>query len=150
MEIPVMSSEGLTPRQIRGGEYARTLQQRMGFSSDNDMVTMVRTSPINNLSIGADDLAAARRMYGQDAHSIRGKTTWSAPRSTVSDYLPVPRRIRELHETVDLAVDIFFINGRDQPMLITLARKVRLVMGQPLPNRRKSTLYAALNGIINF
>ena len=89
-------------------------------------------------------------MYGQDAHSIRGKTTWSAPRSTVSDYLPVPRAIRELHGTVDLAVDIFFINGKDQPMLITLSRKVRLVMGQPLPNRRKSTLYEALNFIINF
>ena len=68
----------------------------------------------------------------------------------MSDYLPVPHGIRELHKTVDLAVDIFFINGRDQPMLITLARKVCLVMGQPLPNWRKSTLYAALNGIINF
>ena len=52
----------------------------------------------------------------------------------MSDYLPVPRGIRELHETVDLAVDIFFINGPDQPMLITLAHKVRLVMGLPLPN----------------
>ena len=57
--IPVMTTEGLTPRQIRGGERARILQQRLAFSSDRDMATMVRTNPINNLSIDTADLAAA-------------------------------------------------------------------------------------------
>ena len=36
----------------------------------------------------------------------------------MTDYLTVPRRIRELHETVDLSVDVFFVNGL--PMLIVL------------------------------
>ena len=91
--IPVMSKEGLTPRQAKGGELARTLQMRMGFQSDRDMSTMVRTNPINNLPITSADIAAASRMYGRDAHYIRGNTTWKSPRSTMTDYLPAPRRI---------------------------------------------------------
>ena len=39
--IPVMSTEGLTPQQQKGGKLSRTLQQRMAFQSDGDMLTMV-------------------------------------------------------------------------------------------------------------
>ena len=39
--IPVMSTDGLTPQQQKGGKLSRTLQQRMTLQSDGDMLTMV-------------------------------------------------------------------------------------------------------------
>ena len=133
--IPVMSTEGLTSQQQKGGKLSRTLQQRMAFKSDGDMLTMVWTNPINNLPITSADVAAAGRMFGRDASYVRGNTTWKSPQSTKMDYLPVPRRIRELHNTVDLSADVFFVDKH--PMLIVLTRNVRLVMGMPLPDRKK-------------
>ena len=100
----------------------RTLQQRMVFQSDGDMLTMVWTNPINNLPITSADVAAASRMFGPGASYVRGNTTWKSPRSTKMDYLPVPRRIRELHNTVDLSADVFFVDKH--PMLIVLTQNV--------------------------
>ena len=72
--IPVMTTEGLIPKQIKGGELAHTLlQARIAFPSDVNLGVMVKMNSINNLLISSVDVVAANQMYGRNTHSIRGK-----------------------------------------------------------------------------
>ena len=75
--ISAMTTEGLTPKQIKGGKISHTLQARMAFLSDVDLGDVVKINSINNLPISFEDVVAANQMYGRNTHSIRGKTTWS-------------------------------------------------------------------------
>ena len=119
------SAEGLTRDEVRRVSEARCLQQMLGHPSDGDYNGMVRGHMLRDCSVATTDIANARAIYGPNRDAVRGKTTRRLPLPTVSNYVGVPRLIRDRCQDIDISADLFFINK----VVFFVARSRRLQFG---------------------
>ena len=82
----------------------------LGYLSDGNYDGMVRGHMLRDCSVTTADIANARAIYGPNRDTVRGKKTRQSPLPAVSNYVDVPRLIRDRCRDIDISADLFFIN----------------------------------------
>ena len=93
-----------------------------------------------------DDADVAFKIWWKNIAALKGKTIRKTPYPTVMDIMQIPKAICELHRNVTLSIDIFFVN--QIPFLLTLSRNIWFTTVTHLADRRLSTIYKELRGIV--
>ena len=82
----------------------------LGFPSERDFENMVCLSMIVNCPITFDDVKNAKFTLGTDITSLKDKSVRRKPASVVTDYVDIPKEIRESCKDLEVSTDIMFIN----------------------------------------
>jgi hypothetical protein len=103
----------------------------IGNPSKGDFKGMVSRNLIKNCPIPTTDIANARKIFGPDLASIRGKTVRRTPAPVVADYVAVPCSLVEQNRIVTMAADVFFVDG--MAFLVTLSRQIKFITLERVP-----------------
>ncbi|MGL6132320.1 MAG: hypothetical protein ACRCZ9_11980, partial [Fusobacteriaceae bacterium] len=137
-----------TKRQLKNAEKAKELYASLAYPSDADYKWILKTNQIKNCPVSMEDAEVAKKVWGQNVASLKGKTTRKTPTHVNTDIVAVPAMIRDLHRNVTLAVDIFYINNI--PFMMTLSRNLCFTTVTHLNNRKTETIYKAFAGIFKY
>ena len=80
--------------------------------------------------------------------SLKGKTTRPTPESVRLNIVQIPKEIRELHCTVTLSTDIFFMNNI--PFFLTLSRNIIFATITHLIDRQSTMIFKAFKSIFQY
>ncbi len=81
--------EGHTKRDVLQAKEARRAQAMIGNPSEGDFKGMVSGNLIKNYPVTTTDITNARKIFGPDLASIRGKTVQRTPAPVVADFVAV-------------------------------------------------------------
>jgi hypothetical protein len=114
--------EGHTKRDVLQAKEAQRAQAMIGNPSKGDFKGMVSGNLIKNCPVTMTDITNARKIFGPDLASIRGKTVQWTPGPVVADYVAVPCSLVEQNRIVTMAANVFFVDGTE--FLVTLSRLI--------------------------
>ena len=80
------NEEGYSQRQIQDAKKARDLYAKVGYPSTRDFKNIITKNLILNCPVTTSDVARADKIYGQDIHALKGKTTRTKPKPVVIDF----------------------------------------------------------------
>jgi hypothetical protein len=130
--------EGHTKRDVLQAKEARHAQAMIGNPSEGDFKGMVSGNLIKNCPITTTDITNARKIFGPDLASIRGKTVRRTPGPVVADYVAVPCSLVEQNGIVTMAADVFFVDGT--AFLVTLSTWIKFITMEHMPVRTATNL----------
>ena len=81
--------------RYRTPKKARNLYAKVGYLSARDFKNGISNNLILNCPVTASDVVRADKIYGQDIHALKGKTTRTKLKPVVIDYLVMPKNILE-------------------------------------------------------
>ena len=127
-------------REIVAAKVSRVQMQRAGFPSELSLKHMLKRG--SNPPVLPQDVDRARRIYGPDVYSRKGKAVRT--KSIIVDMQKVePRLVRTVY---DLHADIMFIDNI--PFLVSVSTPNRLLMAERLSSRTAHELQTQLNCMI--
>ena len=83
---------------------------------------MVSSKMIMKCPTTTRDIDNANIIFGRDVHTLKGKTVRKQPGPVVSDYVEIPKEIKQMNQNVELSADIMFVNGL--PLPVTISRRI--------------------------
>ena len=140
--------EGLTRRQIKNAEVARTLYATLSYPSLKDFKWVIRSNQIKDCPVTVQDIDIAQQIWGKNIAALKGKTARGKPNAVAKDFVKVPMELMKLHHEVYLTVDIFFVNKI--PFFLTLSRKICFTTVNHLGNRTVPVIFKAFKEIYQY
>jgi hypothetical protein len=138
--------EGFTKKDVIKAKEDRQAQGLIGNPSKKDFKGMVSNHLIPNCPVTYAAITNARKIFGPDLASIRGKTVQWVPEPVMADYVAVPHPVIEQNIIVTMAVDVFFVDGT--AFLITMSRRIKFVTAEHMPARTGASLSKRFNKVI--
>ena len=135
-----------TPREVARAKKARNLLAALGFPTVADLKTAIAMNAIADLPVTTNDVVLAEKIFGPDLGSLKGKTTRKKPKPMVTDQIAIPQELYEARDTLELCVDIMYVN--EMPFFTTITKAMYYRTAQYLQNRTKAKLYAALDEVL--
>jgi hypothetical protein len=83
----------------------------LGNPREKDFQGLVSSNLISNCPIAHANISNARKKFGPDLASIRGKTVQWTPAPVVAGYVVIPWQLVDANKAVTLAADMFFVDG---------------------------------------
>ena len=133
-----------TKRELKAAEGARQAFIRLGRPSTKDFVELVRSGKLLHCPFTVKDIERAQVIYGPELGALKGRTVRSKPASMIGN---PPTDVKKELSDISLSGDIFFIFGT--PFLVTVSRKLKLIMVCEVNDRKKDGLWTAFTVIIN-
>ena len=136
-----------TKREMKEAKKAQRLNELIGYPSRVDMEDMLNNNLIKYCPVTPSDYRKAVDIYGVDMGSVRGKTVRVRPGHVRTDVItPLPVSISDLHVSVTLCADIFYVDG--DMYLGTLSRKITFVTAIYVNSRKYKALLPVLVKVI--
>jgi hypothetical protein len=101
---------------------------------------------IKNCTVTPTDIDNARKLFGADIATLRGKTVRKTQDAAMADYVAIPKEIIDLNKKITLAADILFVNG--MPFVASLSRKIKFVTLEYVSSRSEPNLIKSLLKIV--
>jgi hypothetical protein len=109
-----------TQHQFEQAKRARELFHSLGTPLINDMKALIRMNTIKNNPVTTEDVDIAKKIFGPDISSLKGKTTRRKPVPVIEDYIKIPRELIAAQHSVTLCLDSMKVNGI--PFLTTISK----------------------------
>ena len=130
-------------RQVAGAEKAKNLYKVITYPSIRDYKHVVQSNQIKNCPVTIEDIKIWLKIFGDNVHALKGKSTRRKPRVVVNDYVEIPKEFIEAHKGVILFVDVLYIDG--VTFLLTLSKNIRLITIWYIKDRKEETLLEAVD-----
>ena len=147
LAMPFETVEGnkeiFTRGEVVRAERARQVAAGFGYPSDGVLIDMIRSGALpREHGVSVDDVLRARRIFGPDLASVRGKTQRKKPDRIES-------RVPQASVRVDLTmeIDVFFVNGL--PFLLGVLKPIYYMVVLFLVSRSKEYLWDGVRRILN-
>lgn len=133
-----------TARQIKAADAARALYRLVGRPGYARFIIALKENHILNCPVTVEDARRAELIYGKDIAFLKGKTTASAAKPHVEDFIPtaLPPDILTLHPTVTLCIDLFYVLGLG--FHLSTSRNIHYLSCHAIADRTKSALQECL------
>lgn len=113
----------------------------VGFPSKRDMMDMVRGRLIHNCLKNMKDIVLANKLYPPSKKNPQG----GKPELAKTEYVAVPRCIRDLNWDATLVMDVKYVNG-----LAFMPKETTVYYPGVCARRRDKTLSEAIQNVVNF
>jgi len=110
-------------RQIAPALRARELMHTLGCPSVADLKRIIKMNAIKDCPVTVDDIILAKKIFGLDVASLKGKKVRQTPTPVVAEIIEIPRELMAAQEEVELCIDTFFINPL--PFFSTISRNIK-------------------------
>jgi hypothetical protein len=139
--------EGFTDRDYERAKRARKALELIGYPSPRDFKNMVSSNMIKNCPINPSDVTNAKKIFGPDLATLKGKTVLQTPPLVMMDYVQIPQEIVSLNRNVNLMINIMFVNGL--PFMVSISWKINFTTVEYLLGRKQSQLVNSIKKIVN-
>jgi hypothetical protein len=136
-----------TTRDYSKAVIARKLQTNIGHRSTRDVKTIVTGNQLLNCPMTKDDVTTADDIFGVNAGSLKGKTTYRKGAHVTSDAVNIPVSIMSRYQEVNLCVDLMFVNRI--PFFVTISRNIHFGTVEMIRARKKKVIEAALKHVFD-
>ena len=82
-----------TERELERAKQACDLFHALDTPSINDFKARICMNTINNNPVTTDDIKIAKKIFGPDVGTLKGKTTCRKPLPVVNDYIEIPKEL---------------------------------------------------------
>lgn len=141
------NKSSFTNREIAKAKEALSVYRKIERPSQNRFYTILEPNQIMICPITADDVKRVFYIFGPDVATVRGKMIRNRA-NTVTNYMLVmlPSDLKRIYMNIDLAADIFYIQGRAHQH--TISRRIKFRSSERLqcknnPNQKVIRLYQA-------
>jgi hypothetical protein len=111
-----------TKCQFEQAKRARKLLYSLGYPSINDMKAIIWMNAIKNNPVTTEDVNIAKKIFGPDIATLKGKTTRRAPIPIIEDRIEIPRELITAQYSVTLCIDGMKVN--DISFLTTISKNL--------------------------
>ena len=133
-------------REIKVADEARILQQLVGWLYTKTLKEAIQKNQLRNCLITTNDIRRVEAIYVPQILIIQGKTIIrSIDHHKTIHWIPLPPLMVKHHQNVELAMDLFFVNG--STFLHTKLRKIDFRSFQACNNRGKSETISGLKQV---
>ena len=106
---------------------------------------MVRGNMLKNCPISVTNIKNAHTIFGPDIVSLRGKTVRKKTEAVMSDYVEIPKQIKYKVRTIELSVDVMFVNKT--PFVIPLGKNIKFTTIENVADWKAATLLKSLRSM---
>ena len=107
---------------------------------------MVHINMLRNFLISVTDIKNAHTIFGPNFGSLRSKTV-KKTETLMSDYVAISKQIKEKTKTIELAVDVMFVNKL--PFVISIGKYMKFPTIENVLDQKAATLLKSLRSIKN-
>ena len=120
----------------------------LGFQSDRDFESMVRSNMIVNCPVTFSEEKNAKLVFGPDITSLKRKSVRRKPASIVTDYVDITREILESRKELEVSTDVMFINKILS--LSNIRRRLKFTTIESLSSNNEIALVTSINKIVSY
>lgn len=134
-----------TKREVKRAQEARRLMAIIGRPSEHQLATILNQRQLANSTVTAQDVINARKIFGPDIGSIKGKTVRRREPHVEIIIRPIPSDIMNRHREVVVCFDVMYVNNI--AFLVSISRAIKFCTAEALANRRADTLITGIKRI---
>jgi hypothetical protein len=135
--------EMFNKRQIAGAVQVRNLFNKLIYLSTADFQATVSTGGIPGYDVTINDAKVAEAIWGHSVLKMKGNTIRKNATQMTQSIVKVPTELIKLHQNVELAIDVFFINKHI--FFITFSTKICFTTITHLTSHNKKMIWEALH-----
>ena len=117
----------------------------VGRPSAADFERMVRGNMLKKIPISVTDIKNGHIIFGPNIGSLRGKTVRKKTETVMTDYVEIPKQIKDKMKTIELTVYVMFVNNT--PFVISLGKNMKFTTIENVVDHKAATLLKALCSI---
>jgi hypothetical protein len=110
------NSMGYTQRQFERAKKARRLYHIVSCPTITNFKHILLQNIIKNCPVTAEDVNIAKKIFGGDIGTLKGKSTRHRPTPVIEDLMDIPPELLERQQNLTYCMDMMYVNG--MPMLI--------------------------------
>jgi hypothetical protein len=108
------------------------------------MKALIQMNTIKNNPVTTEDVNIAKKIFGPEISSLKGKTTRRKPVPVIEDCIKIPRELIAAQHSVTLCLDGMKVNGI--PFLTTISKNILYCMAQYVEKQTQSIYCNCLPG----
>lgn len=139
------NKKSFTRREVNRAEQARRLMAVIGRPSEQQLCDILNNRQLINSDISGQDVLNARKIFGPEVGSLKGKTVRRKEPYVNLTARPIPADIMERHREVVICFDIMYINNI--AFLVSVSRSIKFCTAEALQNKQAGTLLTGLKRI---
>ena len=101
-----------TEHQFERAKRSFDLYQALGMPSINEFKVIICMNMINNNPVTTNDINIAKKSFGPNVGTLKGKTTRRKPLPVMDDYIEIPKELIKVQHEVTLCMDGMKVNGQ--------------------------------------
>ena len=121
---------------------ARYSMTKLGHPSEADCKDMVCSNMIAHFPVTPSDIDAANNIFGREIQYQKGKKARSNTPLVVSDYVEIPRKIKEMNQSLMVSEDVMFVRGL--AFLVSVLRGIKFITIEYIPKRTAPVISKSL------
>jgi hypothetical protein len=108
--------------------------------------TLIEKNAIKNCPVTTEDVNNAKKTFGADMLSLRGKSTRCKSTPVREDVIEIPEELISQNRKIDLCIDIMYVN--ECGFMKTIDQMIRFRSALPIENRTHEEYYRALDMVL--
>ena len=101
---------------------------------------------IKNCPVTTENVNIAKKIFGKDILSLKGKSTRQKPKPVRADLIEIPKELIKKHYSIELCMDKMYVN--ECGMLTAIDRTIKFQNLVPMNIRLHEEYYRALDQIL--
>jgi hypothetical protein len=137
---------GYTQRQFEQAKRARELYHIVGTPRIDTFKTLIKMNAIRNCPVTTEDVNIAKKIFGADMLSLKGKSTRQKSTPVREDTVEIPEELIAHNRKIELCIDIIYVN--ECGFMTTIERTNRFRSAIPIENPTHEEYYCVLDMVL--
>jgi hypothetical protein len=137
---------GYTQRQFEQAKRAQELYHIVGTPTIDSFKAFIKMNAIKNCPVTTEDVNNAKKIFGTDMPSLRGKSTRRKFTLVREDGIEIPEELISQNCEIDLCIDIMYVN--ECGFMITIDQTIQFRSALPIENRTHEEYYCVLDMVL--
>jgi hypothetical protein len=138
---------GYTQRQFEQAKRARKLYHIVGTPTIETFKMLIKMNAIRNCPVTTEDVNSAKKIFGADMSSLKGKLTRQKSTPVREDTVEIPEELISHNCKIELCIDIMYVN--DCGFMTTIDQTIRFRSAIPIDNRMHEEYYHVLDMVLS-
>jgi hypothetical protein len=118
----------------------------VGTPTIDTFKTLIKMSAIRNCPVTTEDVNIAKKIFGADMSSLKGKSTRRKSTPVREDTVEIPEELIAHNREIELCIDILYVN--ECGFMTTIDRTIRFSSAIPINNRTHKEYYHVLDMVL--
>jgi hypothetical protein len=118
----------------------------VGTPTIESFKALIKMNAIKNCPVTTEDMTNAKKIFGTDMSSLRGKSTRCKSTPVREDSIEIPEELILQNCEIDLCIDIMYVN--ECGFMTTINQTTRFRSALPMENRTHEEYYRVLDMVL--
>jgi hypothetical protein len=137
---------GYTQRHFEQAKRAQELYHIVGTPMIELFKALIKMNAIKNCPVTTEDMNNAKKIFGANMLSLRGKSTRRKSTPVWGDAIEIPEELISQNRKIDLCIDIMYVNKCG--FMTTIDQTIRFRSALLIENRTHEEYYSVLDMVL--